>query len=322
MLNELAVTTEIEIELTNRCNAACVACPREDMPRFGLMTEATLDGILGLYDAASAEPLLSSWVARRVTLAGGGDPLLHPQAPEFIERIARSGFAVHLITNAAAATETRVEQLVTSGLTSIAVSFWGIEADEYERSMHLPFARTLRNVEHLAARARDTQIPLTITWVRVPTLQSSTAEIAAFWAERGIDVNISDNEMWNRGGLLSTGPNTPTRDLLLPDPARQVWCADLALSDAWTWDGSCVMCCCDYFTSSRRVVGNLKRDGYTTLKRRKKDLLAARPLPDMCRKCLQPRRNQASWLGEPIRTRLTADEWNALTYHSQRAGEE
>lgn len=321
MLNDLAVTTEIEIELTNRCNAACSACPREDMPPFGLMTAATLDGILGLYEAASSEPSLAPWVARRVTLAGGGDPLVHPRASEFVERIARRGFAVHLITNAAAATEARVEQLMTSGLASIAVSFWGIRADEYERSMNLPFAMTLRNVERLAARAKQERIPLTVTWVRAPTVLSTTEAIAAFWAERGIDVNVSDNEMWNRGGLLSAGPTAPTGGLLRPDVTREVWCADLALSDAWTWDGTCVMCCCDYFTSSRRVIGNVERDGFTTLKQRKRELLATRPLPAMCRTCLQPRRTQASWLGAPIRSQLSAHEWDALTYRASEAGE-
>lgn len=317
MLNSLAVTTEIEIELTNRCNANCYACPREDMPQFGLMTKATLDRILGLYNAAYTEPSFASWIARRVTLAGGGDPLLHPRAPEFIEHISRSGFEVHLITNAAAATEARVEQLVSSGLASIAVSFWGIQPKEYERSMHLPFAKTLRKVERLAARAREKHIPLIVTWVRVPTVLSTDESIVDFWTERGIDVNVSDNEMWNRGGLLSVGPTTQTSTLLFPDPSRAIWCADLALSDAWSWDGNCVMCCCNYFTSSRLVLGNVERDGYTTLKQRKRDLLSTRPLPDMCQRCLQPRRKQASWLGEPIRSQLSADEWNVLTYRTR-----
>ena len=187
--------------------------------------------------------------------------------------------------------------------------------------MRLPFAKTLCNVERLATRARERGIPLTITWVRVPTVLSTTEAIADFWAKRSIDVNLSDNEMWNRGGLLTSGPTVPTGDLLLPDPSRKIWCADLALSDAWSWDGTCVMCCCNYFTSSWRAIGNVEQDGYTTLKQRKRDLIAARPLPAMCRRCLQPRRKQARWLGEPIRSRLSAKEWGELTYSVTEVGE-
>lgn len=314
LLAEYDATTEIELELTNRCNAACTGCPRDDMPSFGLLTERTLDRILSLYEAADPAGSHTSWIARRVTLAGGGDPLIHPRAPGIIEHIAERGFAVHLITNATAATEPRIEQLMTSGLSSVAVSFWGVEADEYERSMNLPFAKTLRNVERLAVQAHENGIPLTVTWVRAPTILSTTEAIAEFWDARGIAVNVSDNEMWNRGGLLSTGPTQPSGNLLFPDPAREIWCADLALSDAWSWNGTCVMCCCNYFTTARHVLGSVERDTYATLKQRKRDLMAARPLPAMCQSCLQPRRSQSSWLAEPIRSRLSAEEWNALTY--------
>jgi len=289
------------------------------MPSFGQMTDRTLDRILSLYEVGDVGGSNMSWIARRVTLAGGGDPLIHPRAPQVIEHIAQRGFSVHLITNATGATEPRIEQIVASGVSSIAVSFWGIEADEYERSMKLPFARALRNVERLAVRARENGIPLTVTWVRAPTVLSTSEAIAKFWDARGIAVNVSDNEMWNRGGLLSTGPTEATGDLLFPDPAREIWCADLVLSDAWSWNGTCLMCCCNYFTSARHVLGSVEKDTYATLKQRKRDLVAARPLPAMCQTCLQPRRKQSSWLAEPIHSRLSAAEWDDLTYRAPAA---
>lgn len=316
---EADVTTEIELELTNRCNAACVACPRDDMPAFGLMTQEILDRILGLYDVPAVGETDMSWIAHRVTLAGGGDPLIHPNAPGLIERISQRGFSVHLITNAAAATDARIEQLMNSGLSSIAVSFWGVEEKEYERSMKLPFERTLRKVERLAKCAGEHAIPLTVTWVRAPTVTSTLDEIEAFWASRGIAVDTSDNEMWNRGGLLRLGPTKPNDELLLPDPERQVWCADLYLSDAWSWNGLCLMCCCNYFTTARTTIGNVDCDSYTTIKQRKREILNARPLPSMCHQCLQPRRKQASWLAQPVRSRLSEAEWRMLTYASPDA---
>ena len=313
-LMALDVTAEIELEFTNRCNASCTACPRDDMPAFGMMTESTLERILDLYESADASDSDSTWIVRRVTIAGGGDPLIHPNAPEFIERIARRGFATHLITNAFAANAARIDALIAGGVGSVAVSFWGVEPEEYERSMQLPFARTLANVEQFAAKAAEHEIPFVVTWVRADTIHSTDDEIAAFWADRGIAVDCSDNQMWNRGGLPAHGPTEPTDTLRFPDASRSIWCADLALSDSWTWDGSCVMCCCTYFTSDRQVLGHIDRDTHAVLKERKREILAARPLPAMCQSCLQPRRAQASWLAEPIRHQIDAPSWADLSY--------
>jgi hypothetical protein len=318
-LPETPWAVEIELELTNVCNASCVACPRGDMPAHGRMTRATVDRILDRYDVVRARHPLN---LRRggldypyVTLAGGGEPLIHPQATGFIRHIVERGYRVHLISNCSALTERRLDELIDSGVSSVACSFWGVTKAEYERAMHLPYERSLRWVERLAERAAAAGIELCVTWVRSAAITSSDEDIARFWAERGIPVDMSDNYMWNRGGLNPL-PLDPAADdvLKLPDFARDVWCADLYFSDTWSWDGRALLCCCNYFTSGRYEIGDAHTDGVGDLSQRKAELLGARPAPAMCQVCRQPRTQQSRWLAEPWRPYLSDEQWNRLTY--------
>lgn len=319
----LPAAVEVEIELTNICNAMCVACPRDDLPTTGRISRETVDRILDGYDGTRADHPLNRITGGtdfpRVTLAGGGDPLIHSAAVELIAHIRARGYAVNLITNGAALTEDRIERLLDSGVDSISCSFWGIRPEEYEAAMRLPYARSLRNVERLAARARERGTPFCILWVRVPEITSTTEEIASFWAERGIDVDLTDNHMWNRGGLTRIPPERVVDGVqVLPDETRRIWCADLYFSDTWTWDGRCLLCCCNYFTSRPVELGRIDRDTVAEIARRKAAILEARPLPAMCQVCRQPRALQAAWLAAPWRPLVAEDEWEMVTYADTR----
>jgi organic radical activating enzyme len=310
---------ELEIELTNICNASCCVCPRSDMPESGILQAGTLERILDLYvelrERHSLNRMSDGAVYPRLTVAGGGEPMLHPRAIEMLGRMVSRGFPVHLITNASRISERRVEPLLATGITSIAVSFWGIVAEDYEQAMRLPFAPTLERVERLAEAARRAGVRLVVTWVATPQVRSTPAEVEEFWAARGIEVEVADNDAWNRGGLIQIGsPAGPAAAGRLPDPRRGVWCADLFFTDAWTWQGDCVLCCCNYFTSSRIVLGNIRTHDLRDIAAVKEEILHRRPLPSMCTVCEQPRQSQSTWLAEPWLPLLTPEERAMVTY--------
>lgn len=239
---------------------------------------------------------------------------MHRQAIPFIARCVERDFPTLLITNASALNPRRVEELIATGLDEISVSFWGIERDEYQAAMHLPYDRTLANVEELAKGARRAGVPLAISWVRVPEVSSTNEQIQNFWSSRGIEVNMSDNAMWNRAGLLSVPQSLVDVDVLRPpDESRHVWCADLKYTDAWTWDGRLVLCCCSFFMERQYQVGDITSD-WREISDAKLQILSARPIPSMCRSCLLPRRNQAEWLTRPWRDVLSDAEWRDITY--------
>src|SRR5688572_20002432 len=69
----------LDLELTNACPADCPMCPREKLPKIGLMNEETFSEVL---NAIKAYGKITT-----IGLCGIGEPLLHPRVFEYIERL-------------------------------------------------------------------------------------------------------------------------------------------------------------------------------------------------------------------------------------------
>jgi pyruvate-formate lyase-activating enzyme len=318
-LPEIPQPIEIEIEFTNVCNARCRACPREDMPQFGFININTLDKILDAYLKEQDNYQINQIIGRndfpRVTVAGGGDPFIHNDAIKLLRHIINRGFQTILITNSSRLTPEGINELVQLKLSGICVSFWGIKKEEYEAAMKLPYEKTLNNVEKLAQLAKDNDLSFRILWVRVPEIISTDEEIKTFWNEKGIEVEMTDNYMWNRGGLMPLPQNQPVPDILeLPDLRRRVWCSDLFFSDSYNWQGDCLLCCCNYFTSKAYKLGNINTHTPKDISQKKYEIFKNRPLPSMCQVCQQPRQLQSKWMAEPWLKYLDSEEISMVTY--------
>lgn len=95
------------IEITSRCNLRCKHCYNESGE---LRKELDLQAFLNAYDGIPDTEECS------ITLSGG-EPLLHPQVWEFIDRIQKRKSTKNLIiTNATLITEDIAKRLVKSGI--------------------------------------------------------------------------------------------------------------------------------------------------------------------------------------------------------------
>ena len=80
---EAGMPFSVDIELTNRCNAKCHFCPRDQTPHEGLMSPEVFDQSLaraieyrgGRAASCSTRPV-------RISLCGLGEPLLNRHAPD------------------------------------------------------------------------------------------------------------------------------------------------------------------------------------------------------------------------------------------------
>jgi hypothetical protein len=181
--------------------------------------------------------------------------------------------------------------LVTAGVQRIYVSFWGIDPEEYTAAMGLSYETTLTNVEHLARLCEGTGTRLVICWIRTPVIRSSPEQVQAFWGERGIEVDMSEFEPWNRGGLVEDPRLTPAfSNYPSIDENKPVWCSQLYFTDTLTWEGFYVICSQDYF-QRRYVMGNVLESVSGKIGCAKAALLASRPLPVLCQRCRKPDRN-------------------------------
>jgi hypothetical protein len=259
-----------------------------------MMSEATLRRIVESYLQPGGGP------SPEIIVAGGGEPLIHRQASEFLDYLVRQGFQTSLTTNASRVTPELADRLVSLGLHCIYVSFWGIRRQEYEQAMHLSFESTLSKVEQLAARARKTKTPVRVKWLRTPEIQSTDEEIASFWERRQIPTLDGYHDIWNRGGLVRQRVSGE-----LPDPARRIWCADLYFAETFNWAGDSLLCCCNYFTRRQILVGSIWTDTPRQLAERKREILEQRPIPPMCQVCRLPRSSRAKRLGRFVLDHLS-----------------
>lgn len=307
---DIPITTQVELEFTNVCNGKCTACPRNDLPKAGMMSKETLEMIIQFYIEENNKHKMG---LPEFIIAGGGEPLINKKAYEYIEILVKSGLNVSITTNATRITEVLAEKLAVVGLQNIYISFWGIYQEEYELSMKLPFTETLAKVEMMAKAVQHShsKTKVLVKWLKTPEIKSTNEEIENFWKNKNIDFVKGYHDEWNRGGLNDITYKKVEGRLHLPDPSRKIWCTDMFFTDTYTWSGECILCCCNYFTSQQIKLGSIHAN-IDDIKNKKIFYMNKRPLLKMCQECKLPRDNRAKWLARNFLSNLSAEDRKML----------
>lgn len=130
----------VEIQPQDACNIDCFFCATRGHRAGATLSWAALDGALdGLRGAGT----------HAITLAGGGEPLLHPDAERLIERIGRDFALYNLTTNGTLLDRARARALVAAGCEQVIVSLNAADAAIYARMMRTDGARFHRVVENV-----------------------------------------------------------------------------------------------------------------------------------------------------------------------------
>jgi MoaA/NifB/PqqE/SkfB family radical SAM enzyme len=121
-----------QFALNNACNARCGFCgfaldklPRKDWQY--VEREGALEAIDILYRQAV-----------RYLVLTGGEPMLHPDLAEIVQRASALGMKVLLVTNAGLLKPHRIRELADAGLSSFIISIDAAEAETHERNRGLP----------------------------------------------------------------------------------------------------------------------------------------------------------------------------------------
>ena len=112
-------TAWIQVEVTTRCNAACVYCPRT------AYRDAWQDRSIS--PAAFRRLLPALRKTRLVHLQGWGEPFLHPDFFSLTALAKTAGCRVSTTTNGTLLDNEKLRQVVASGLDLIAFSLTGLE---------------------------------------------------------------------------------------------------------------------------------------------------------------------------------------------------
>lgn len=184
----------IELELTNYCNAHCKICPRIKLTRKkGFLSEENFNRFL---------QQLKQVHVQEVELCGVGEPLLHKNAANYVQRLKMAGIRnVRLVTNASLLTHDVAKKIVDAGIDQIMISFHSINKEKYEGIMgNLKYQEVLEHIKYLAENYKE-QVNIIITCVVNEENKKEVEEFKKFWKEQGIE-NLFFQLMQSRAGIL------------------------------------------------------------------------------------------------------------------------
>jgi MoaA/NifB/PqqE/SkfB family radical SAM enzyme len=191
----------VDIEITNRCNAHCDFCPRDETPHQGLMSEATfvraLERVVEYRDTCI--DTFGRTGVQTVDLCGLGEPLLHKLAPSFVQRVREAGLACQMNSNGALIDEAKGEALLDAGLQRILINIGDI-GEQYEAVYQLPFEKTRDRILRFNEMA-DGRCEVKIVLVDYGRDRAHIHAMKQYWRSMGID-NFQTVDLMNRGGAL------------------------------------------------------------------------------------------------------------------------
>ncbi len=198
-----AEPTIANIEITTRCNLGCRACARTRLkPKSQFMSREDFLRVLSRLPHAY-----------RVVLVGLGEPLMHPDAIDFVKLAVAEGRRVGLVTNGMLMDSEMAHALCESGLSSVTFSIDAVGqtvADTVRKGSDM--SQISANIRTLQAARKRLDIPLE-TSVFTALSSETVGELEAvidFAADHGFDammvsdLNFQSNRHWSvREGFSS-----------------------------------------------------------------------------------------------------------------------
>jgi MoaA/NifB/PqqE/SkfB family radical SAM enzyme len=307
------VAISIDIELTNRCNASCYFCPRDQTPHQGTMAPDVF--AKALERAGEWRELLRGVVEGEpvVSLCGLGEPLLNKHAPDYVRQVRDAGFECAMSSNGGLLDERRGEALLEAGLSQILINV-GEQGDDYEDIYKLPWEKTRDNVVRFHEMAGD-RCQVQIVLVNHRADADHMAEMRDFWSGLGIDA-FREFEIMNRGGALFVDhmqfenmPEITEARRLLEADGQVPLCGVPFLYLFVGYDGQYYLCCSDW--KKEVPMGSVFDESFLSVSREKLRHVVTRE--SVCRTCnLDPVNRLTEELRALAAGEVTQGDVNAL----------
>jgi radical SAM protein with 4Fe4S-binding SPASM domain len=206
------------LELTERCNLACVHCyinqpATGQAARARELTAAQVSKILDQMADAGCLFLLFT----------GGEVLLRPDFPEIYRHAKQRGMLVSIFTNGTLLTPRIADMLAASRPFSVEITLYGATPRTYERVTQVPgsYARCRRGIELLLQRG----LPLILKAVLVTTNRHELPDMRAIAEQLGVKFRY-DGMLWPRldGGQQPFDYRLSPQEMIAldsEDPERQ-----------------------------------------------------------------------------------------------------
>ena len=297
----------LDIEPTNRCNAHCYFCPRDQTPHQGLMTPEVFDKALERTGEFNAFVTERFGAHLKVNLCGLGEPLLNRLTPDFVRKIRDAGFECSLSTNGTLLDEKRSRALLDAGLQGAEINI-GEQGEDYERIYGLPFDQTCERIMRFAEWAGD-QCQVRIVLVDHRNDREHIQSMMQFWRDRGL-THFLPFHLMNRGGSLfvdemqyASLPERAEADALLAARKLHPVCPVPLVFPFIGYDGQYYLCCSDW--KKEVAFGSVFETSFIEIAAAKLERVAARE--PICKNCNHDPVNQ---LTDKLRGRTAGEDFS------------
>ncbi len=249
----MAISINIDIEATNRCNAVCHFCPRDATPHQGHMTMATFDQALhrAVEFRESNRPSATSDLLINPNICGLGEPLINPNTPAFIQKVREAGFkSCGMSSNGALLDERRGNAILEAGVTSVNINISDL-GEDYERIYNLPYEETRDNIVRFIKDSGE-GCEVQIVLVNHRKDPDHTTRMEEFWRSHGV-THFMKYDVINRGGALFVDhmqyekfAERREAERLMEESGHQWICPVPYLSLFIGYDGLYYLCCSDW----------------------------------------------------------------------------
>jgi len=175
----------MQVEVTTRCNASCLYCPRAAYGENWVNRDLSPESLRAL------APYFAT--ARMVHLQGWGEPLLHPGFFEMVGLARKAGCRVSTATNGMLLDRETAHRLVASGMDELAFSLAGIGRKNDEVRRGADFESVLQAIERVQSAKKElrSETPaVNVAYMLLRSGISSLADMVPALAGRGIETVI------------------------------------------------------------------------------------------------------------------------------------
>lgn len=187
----------VNLELTGKCNARCVMCPRSAIERPSVMDLDILATVIMRLDPRDVA---------RVVVAGFGEPTTHPHFEDCLELLRAAPVPIDLVTNAQLLDESRLERL-DGVMRLLIVSYSSIDPEVYSQvHVNLDHARVTSNIVLAQQKLRRTQLAISLTPLSVclPSLP-----LTIEWLKgQGVTALTMSPTLYDRAGVMASSAST------------------------------------------------------------------------------------------------------------------
>lgn len=239
-MKKSAFPNRITIELTNRCNAACTFCHRQDVSmKIGDMDESLYYKIID--EAAEHLPVA-------VVLFFRGESLLVDKLVEYIQYAKKKGIGpIQLASNGMALTNELADQLIESGLDFMSFSLDTMDSKVYKESRRVGELKVaIDNVVYMGKRCKERRQrgekapELQVSTIDIDIYRNTQEEFISFWKQYVDTVRVY-YEHDDKGRLVDKN----LWESLLADNERKP-CRKVFNDFIIYWDGKVALCNYDW----------------------------------------------------------------------------